>query len=271
MKEFFQKIMIVILFFLFSCGTNTDTPIVFAPLLFATNPINVPQFLGVIPTEQIPTIGPGIPDLPSSLINPNKPEFIIKYFVTNSEPQFVGYNLSITSQNPTLIETQAGVAGSVYTENGIEPSFPHLSIENSTASSSLKKRKISWRVPPPSSLLFQKCEIYTFTLRAVLSNVPQTSNPSVPVQSCASMEPNKCPVGSSCNPKACSVEGIINASTPYSHCSAGCQVGTYCNPCTILDSTGRIKPGCECPEGVSPNFAPTTIGTATNTHIGCNR
>jgi hypothetical protein len=266
--QFFLKLLI--LFTMFNCGTNTDTPVAFAPLIFLTNPINVPQFLGVIPTEEIPTSGPGIPDLPSSLANPNKPEFIIKYWVTNSEPQFIGYNLSITSQVPTLIETQTGTGGSIYTENGIQPSFPHLSSENSTAPENLKRRKISWRIPPPGALFFQKCEVYNFTLRALLSNVPQSSNPSVAVSSCASTNPGKCPAGSGCNPTSCSVSGIIDTSNPYSQCLSSCLVGTYCNPCTILDSAGKPKLGCECPTSVSPNFAPTTIGK-TNTHIGCNR
>ena len=126
--------------FLFSCGTNTDTPVVLAPLIFLTNPINVPQFVGVIPTEEISTTGTGIGNL-IGYVNPNRPEYIVKYFVTNTEQQFIGYNLSITSQNPTLIETQAGAAGSVYSENGIQPSFPHLATENSTAKENMKKGK----------------------------------------------------------------------------------------------------------------------------------
>lgn len=242
---------------LISCGTNTDTPVVLAPLIFLTNPINVPQFLGVIPTEEIPTSGPGIADN-LGYLNPNRPEYIVKYYVTNTEQQFIGYNLSITSQTPTLIETQAGAAGSVYTENGIQPSFPHLASENSTAKENLKRRKISWRVPPPGIVYFQKCEMYNFTLRAVLSNVPQTSNPSVPVSACASTDPSKCPVGSSCNPTACT-DTLCSLSV-----RATCPVGTLCNPCTIIDSaTGKPRAGCECPAGVSTNLSASPI-------VSCN-
>jgi hypothetical protein len=259
----------ILLFIVFiSCGTNTDTPVVFAPNIFFTSPINVPQFLGIIPTEEIPTSGPGIPDLPSSELNPNKPEFIVKYFVINSEPQFIGYNLSITAQTPTLIETQAGAAGSIYTENGIQPSFPHLATENSTAPESLKRRKIGWRVPPPSSLFFQKCEVYTFTLRAVLSNVPQTSNPSAPVRACASTDPSKCAIGSSCNSTTCS-----NTACRQDSERPNCIVGTLCNPCTILDSAGKPKAGCECPSTISPRYdfdsANPTVRQSTT--IACNR
>jgi|GEM_PF-757142 hypothetical protein len=244
--------------FTISCGTNTDTPVVLAPLIFLTNPINVPQFLGVIPTEEIPTSGPGIADNVGYL-NPNRPEYIVKYYVTNTEQQFIGYNLSITSQTPTLIETQAGAAGSVYTENGIQPSFPHLATENSTAKENLKRRKISWRVPPPGIVYFQKCEIYNFTLRAVLSNVPQTSNPSVPVSACASTDPSKCPVGSSCNPTACT-DTLCSTSV-----RATCPVGTLCNPCTITDSaTGKARAGCECPDGVSTNLSASPV-------VSCNK
>ncbi|HMV43061.1 MAG TPA: hypothetical protein PK079_18915 [Leptospiraceae bacterium] len=239
------------------CGTNTDTPVVLAPLIFLTSPINVPQLVGVIPTQEYPTSGTGLSDL-GGYVNPNAPQFIIKYFVTNTEQQFIGYNLSITSQTPTLIETQAGTAGSVYTENGIQPSFPHLATENSTAKENMKRRRIAWRVPPPGIVYFQKCEMYNFTLRAVLSNVPQTSNPSAAVSACAGIDPSKCPVGSSCNPSSCT----------DTQCSltirATCPVGTLCNPCTILDSGGVAKAGCECPDGVSPNLYASPI-------VSCNR
>ena len=257
-KKFFFWVKIPFFLFSFiSCGINTDTPVVLAPLIFLTNPINVPQLVGVIPTEEIPTSGPGIADLISSNLNPNRPEYIIKYYVTNTEQQFIGCNLSITSQNPTLSETLAG-GGSVYTENGILPSFPHLALENSTAKENLKRRKISWRVPPPGLVYFQKCEMYNFTLRAVLSNVPQTSNPSMAVSACAGTDPSKCPSGSSCNPAACT-DPACSVGT-----RAGCPVGTLCNPCTILDSIGKPKAGCECPEGVSTNLSASPA-------VSCNK
>jgi hypothetical protein len=270
-KTFISSLLgLFCVFVIASCGTNTDTPVVLAPLIFLTNPINVPQLVGVIPTEEIPTSGPGIGDL-FGYVNPNAPEYIVKYFVTNTEQQFIGYNLSITSQNPTLAETQAGMGGSVYTENGVQPSFPHLATENSTAKENLKRRKISWRVPPPGIVFFQKCEMYNFTLRAVLSNVPQTSNPSISVSACAGTDPSKCPVGSSCNPTACTDTNCNQRDQRPS-----CPVGTLCNPCTILDSSGKPKSGCECPEGVSTNIlydatsASTLLVRQTGT-VSCNK
>lgn len=254
-----MKLILIIAFLsiCISCGTNTDTPVVLAPLIFLTNPINVPQFLGVIPTEEIPTTGQGVGDL-IGYVNPNRPEYIVKYFVTNTEQQFIGYNLSITSQNPTLAETQGGVSGSIYTENGIQPSFPHLATENSTAKENLKRRKIAWRIPPPGIVYFQKCERYNFTLRAVLSNVPQTSNPSISVSACAGTDPSKCPSGSSCNPSACT-DSLCSVTT-----RAGCLVGTLCNPCTILDLGGKPLAGCECPDGISTNLNASPA-------VSCNR
>ena len=225
-------------------------------ILLGTNPLNVPQLVGVIPTEEIPTSGPGIGDL-LGYINPNRPEYIIKYYVTNTEQQFIGYNLYITTQSPTLIETVSGLSSSIYTENGIQPSFPHLSLENSTAKENLKRRKISWRVPPPGLAYFQKCEMYSFTLRAVLSNVQQFSNPSVPISACAGTDPSKCPAGSSCNPTSCT-NSLCDLTT-----RATCPVGTLCNPCTILDS-GFPRAGCECPDGVTPDLNASPI-------VSCNK
>lgn len=236
-----QKIILASLVFIFAhCGTNTDTPIVMAPLTFLTNPINTPQVGGVISTSEYDI---GTAAYISMDQFPLRPEFIIKYFVTNTEQQFIGYNLSITSQTPTVAETQAGVAGSIYTENGIQPSFPHLSTENSTDPANMKRRRINYRIPPPGPLPFQKCEVYRFTLRAVLSNVPQQSNPSFAASACASPNAAKCEIGSSCNPTTCA-----NAACSASD-QASCSVGTLCNPCKFASLADR---GCECPAGQSP-------------------
>ena len=258
-KNYPRLIQILFLFgilslFISTCGTNTDTPTVLSPLMFLTNPINVPQLIGVIPTEEIPTSGNDW----LGYFNPNRPEYIVKYFVTNTEQQFIGYNLYVTTQTPTLIDTQTGLASSIYSENGILPSFPHLSLENSTSTENIKRRKIAWRVPPPGIQYFQKCEMYTFTLRADLSNVQQSSNPSFPVSACAGVDPSKCPAGSSCNPTTCT-NSACDIETRKT-----CPVGTLCNPCTILESTGLPKAGCECPTGVTTDLYATPA-------ISCNR
>lgn len=206
------------------------------PFIFFTPP-GVPQIVGVLPTAEI-YLDPSLVIEGQADKTNYKPEFIIKYYVTNVEPNFVGYNLTITSAIPSLTDT---LGGSYYTENGILPSFPHLAIENSTEESQIKKRRIRNRVPPPGMLPFQHCEVYTFTLRAYFSN-GVVSNPSTPVSACASLYPNKCPIGSSCNPLSCS----------NSNCSVTeksiCPVGTNCNPCLY----GDFSSGCECPKGTSP-------------------
>jgi hypothetical protein len=233
-----MKIAILSLLFsvFFSCGNNTRTPVI--PFIFFIPP-GVPQISGVIPITDLPLDINLVPDGQSDRI-PYKPEFILKYYVTNTEPNFVGYNLTITSAIPSLADTLAG--GSVYAENGIQPSFPHLATESSTELSQQKKRRISNRIPPPGLVPFQHCEIYTFTMRAFFNN-GVLSNPSASVSACANPFPGKCPIGSSCNPMNCST----------STCSASekstCPVGTACNPCLFAGTEGT---GCECPVGVSP-------------------
>lgn len=225
-----------LLLFIFSCGTNTRTPVI--PFIFFIPP-GVPQILGIIPITELPIDSSLVIDGQADKI-PFKPEFVIKYFVTNTEPNFVGYNLTITSAIPSLADTMSG--GSVYTENGIQPSFPHLATEASTEISQLKKRRVSNRIPPPGMVPFQHCEIYTFTMRAYFNN-GVLSNPSAPVSACASPYPGKCPVGSSCNPIVCA-DPNCSAATKQT-----CPVGTLCNPCLFPASASF---GCECPQGSSP-------------------
>jgi hypothetical protein len=220
---------------LFNCGKNTNTPAI--PLIFF-NPPGIPQVAGIIPIYDV-TVDPSlVADNQADKI-PYKPEFVIKYYVTNTEQNFAGYNLSITSAVPSLADTQ--LAGSVYMENGIQPSFPHLAIEASTEATRLVRRRLKNRIPPPGLVPFQHCEIYTFTLRTYFNN-GVLSNPSSPVSQCASVYPSKCPVGSSCNPTFCNT----------SDCSITdknrCPVGTLCNPCT----NSLANSGCECQAGQAP-------------------
>lgn len=236
--KFFSRIILAILLGVisFSCGTNTDTPVY--PYLFL-NPINTPQIIGLIPTDSYP-----YPITDSEVLSyesiPYKPEFILKYYVTNTEQQFIGYNLYITSNTPSFIEVQAGSAA--YLEEGIEPSFRHFTTEVSTDRTAIQRKRIKNRIPPPGLYPFQKCEVYNFTLRAVLNN-GVLSNPSAAVSACASRFPSKCEIGSSCNPSYCTDS---SCSSPSS-----CPVGTLCNPC---DTTKAIDAnnGCECKEGSYP-------------------
>ncbi len=222
------------LFLIYSCGSNTRTPVI--PFIFFTPP-GIPQIAGVVPTAEVYLDPALVIEGQADKIN-YKPEFVIKYYVTNTEPNFVGYNLTITSAIPSLTDT---LGGSYYTENGILPSFPHLAIESSTEEAQLKKKRIRNRIPPPGLIPFQHCEIYTFTMRAYFNN-GVVSNPSTPVSVCASLYPNQCPIGSSCNPAICSNNNCSNLE------KASCPVGTNCNPCLY----GDFRNGCECPRGISP-------------------
>ncbi|MCE9501301.1 MAG: hypothetical protein K8R21_12510 [Leptospira sp.] len=223
----------IFLIFCSGCGTNTDTPTYPFILLI---PPNIPQIVGIIPTDSATARSYSAAE-DAGTLSP-KPEFFLKYYVTNTEQNFVGYNLFIFSTTPSLAETQAG--GAPYLRNGVEPSFPHLATESSTERINLKYQRISDRIPPPGVTPFQKCEVYTFTLRAVFRNtIP--SNPSAAVRACASKNPSACVVGSSCNSSDCSVASCSSQST--------CIVGTLCNPCKI---SGKELDGCECPAGTSP-------------------
>ncbi|MCB1143164.1 MAG: hypothetical protein H7A24_10310 [Leptospiraceae bacterium] len=234
--ETVKFLSLLLALFLVQCGKNTNTPAI--PLIFF-NPPSVPQIVGVIPIYDYPVESSMVATGQADKI-PFKPQFVLKYYVTNTEQNFVGYNLSITSATPSLYDTQLGA--SIYTENGIVPSFPHLAIEASTEATNLKRRKIANRIPPPGLIPFQHCEVYTFTLRAVFSN-GVISNPSFSVSQCASVFPSKCSEGTSCNPTYCATSTCSDAE------KVACKVGTLCNPCLYpsLESGG-----CECPSGVSP-------------------
>lgn len=212
------------------CGINTDTPV--APFIFLV-PVGVPQIFSVRPTtSNIDENGTLLSFQPDA-----KPEYFLSYFVTNKEPQFVGYNLYITAAIPSVAETLTGE----YLEDGIPPSFPHLPIEASTENQKLITRKIRNFIPPPGLVPFQRCQVYTFSLRAFI-NSGVVSNQSTPVSVCSSVRPNLCPVGSGCNPLVCSQP---NCPDPLS-----CPVGTNCNPCRY-DELSQEK-GCPCTNGDEP-------------------
>ncbi|MBM9575991.1 hypothetical protein JWG45_02390 [Leptospira sp. 201903070] len=225
------------MFIFLGCGQNTETAQ--SPFVFLS-PVGVPQFLSVLAVNE------GITEKAEKdtdfISEPNsyKPEFLIRYYITNGEPQFVGYNLYITTAAPSVAETLAG--GNVYLENGVQPSFPHLASEASTASTKLQTRRVLNQFPPPGVFPFIKCEVYTFSMRALLNN-GIFSNPSTAVRMCSSSRPYLCPVGSSCNPSEC------NTATCSTTVKQNCPVGTLCNPCLIA---GAEETGCVCPSGVSP-------------------
>jgi len=212
------------------CGINTDTPV--APFVFLV-PVAVPQIFSVRPsTSNTNEEGLQIGFDPTA-----KPEFFLSYFVTNREPQFIGYNLYITASVPSVAETLIGE----YLEDGIPPSFPHLPIEASTEKKDLVTRKVRNFIPPPGLVPFQRCQIYTFSFRAFL-NSGIVSNQSTPVSACSSIRPSLCPLGSGCNPEICA---IPNCGSP-----SVCPVGTVCNPCRNGES--ELESGCKCRDGQEP-------------------
>ncbi|TGL16690.1 LIC11073 family putative lipoprotein [Leptospira meyeri] len=219
----------------FHCGINTDTPV--APFVFLVPP-NVPQILSVVAVNSNITN-----DYQTDFFNYNadpRPEFILRYFVTNREPQFLGYNLYVTTAFPGIIQTIQGE----WLEDGVQPSFPHLPYEASTSSSKVVTKRIRFAVPPPGAEFFQKCQIYNFTMRSMLTG-GLISNPSTAVSTCAI--PNRvndiqtlCATGVGCNTSTCANPAC---STP-----SACALGTACNPCT----KGNNDLGCTCPAGQSP-------------------
>ncbi|MCC5813674.1 MAG: hypothetical protein JJT78_02885 [Leptospira sp.] len=232
---FMRKSLCIVLFSLsilsnFSrCGMNTDTPV--APFVFFV-PVGVPQIFNLRPSTSNVNENLQVTGFEANA----KPEYILTYFVTNREPQFVGYNLYIGASIPSVAETLAGE----YLEDGIAPSFPHLPIEASTENNRLVTRKIKNFVPPPGLVPFQRCQIYTFSMRAFL-NSGVISNQSTPVSVCSSVNPKACPVGSGCNPEICT--------QPNCGSRESCPVGTECNPCNY---PGTEEIGCPCPENVDP-------------------
>lgn len=209
----------LLFFFVWACGTNTEVSQ--SPFVFLT-PVSTPQIFSI--TAKYDSF------------DDHRPEYELKYFVTNQEPQFTGYNLYITFAIPSAGETSTG--SNLYLENGVQPSFPQLAVEASTTNS--VTRSIVNFQPYAPVQMFQKCEVYTFTLRALL-NTGITSNMSAPVTRCSSIYPDRCNPGMSCNPVACST--TCSAAT-----QSACPVGTVCNPCT----KGNPATGCACPSGETP-------------------
>jgi hypothetical protein len=229
-----KTICILVFFLFFRCGTNTDTPV--APFVFLV-PVGVPQIFSVLPSTNNTdeSFNLRLDPLPEGQA---RPEYYLQYFITNREPQFVGYNLYITTATPSVAETLSGE----FLEDGIPPSFPHLPIEESTESRRIITRKIKYQVPPPGLVPFQRCQIYNFTLRAML-NSGLVSNQGTTVSRCAAIRPDACPPGSGCNPERCTV---ANCDLPET-----CPVGTTCNPCRYDDDLLRAI-GCPCQPGDNP-------------------
>jgi len=164
-----------------ACGTNTEVPVY--PLLSVISPPGTPAIISVEPVE--------VASLTDETYNI---EFDLSYYITNSESNFLGYNLYITNQSEP---SDVASSGSPYLPNGVQPSFEHRDTEETTTSTDLIVQRISYQVPPPAPLTFNHCDQYTFRLAAVdIQGVE--SNQGVPVTACATVQPWLCDISSKC-------------------------------------------------------------------------
>ena len=132
-------------------------------------------------------------------LDEGKLKFEIKYFLTNSEENFIGYNLYIGTIPFSLENILAGSKSSIYLENGIEPSFSHANAVFSADTQEIQTRVISNKKAAPSPEPFYECLVYYFRLTAYLRGDFE-SEASSEVQVCASSDPSSCPSSSPCNP-----------------------------------------------------------------------
>jgi len=181
--KFLKAPLFFILFLSVSCGVNTDKPVY--PLFTLFTPVQSPALVSVTPVAIWTTS------------TQYKIEFDIRYYITNQEPEFQGYNL-ITSTTSTSAQN-TGFGSVTYLPNGVEPSFEHIGAKPSTASKDLITQRVINYKAAPSPLPFQLCEQYYFRLQALTSNGIR-SNYGNQISACAIMDINLCSKGTVCNP-----------------------------------------------------------------------
>jgi hypothetical protein len=121
-------------------------------------------------------------------------EFDVSYYVTNTEDEFQGYNLYISS---TASSPEDDSAGEAYLPEGTEPTFPHSPEEASTASEDLVTQRVTHYHPLPDLVPFYTCEKYYFRMRAITRS-GVNSNVGPQVEGCATVDPSICPADSPC-------------------------------------------------------------------------
>lgn len=168
-----------------ACGTNTDEPVLPVYLIFSA--VGAPALVSVTPVETNP---------PATAL---RYEFDVRYFVTNTEDGFVGYNLYIDSSQTSAQAAILGITGDPFLPEGIAPSFSHATTTPSTANADIVIQRVSNFRAPPAPENFQACELYFFRITAVTRNAIE-SPPSAQVQQCAALDSGLCPKGSPCNP-----------------------------------------------------------------------
>ena len=170
------------------CGTNTDRPVY---SIFSILSVAAPAIVDVAPVD----ISEGLLGTPGFKLRYG---FDVKYYVTNQEPEFIGYNLYITTTSLSTEAILSGIGTDPYLPAGYEPSFYHSPSEADTSSSALITRRISAVKAPPGEVPFQVCEKYFFRLQAVLLTGIESA-PGPEISGCAFYDSTLCPTDSSCN------------------------------------------------------------------------
>ncbi|MCE9599648.1 MAG: hypothetical protein K8S54_16940 [Spirochaetia bacterium] len=167
------------------CGTNTNQP-VFPLFVFST--VGSPAIVSVTPVQ-----------VNTDPLNPEM-QFDLKYYITNSEDGFLGYNLYITASSTSAQGTLGVVTTSgPYLPSGTAPSFSHVGAVASTDPTALKTQRITDEVPAPGTKQFQYCELYFFRITALTRSGLESAS-SAQVSQCAANTVALCPTGTPCNP-----------------------------------------------------------------------
>lgn len=167
-----------------NCGTNTNQP-VFPLYVFST--VGSPAIVSLTPAQ--------------ANLDPLDPlmQFDLKYYITNQEEGFLGYNLYITSSSTSAQGTLMGLGTGAYLPSGVTPTFSHVGVTASTAPAGLITQRVEYQVAPPATRQFQYCELYYFRLTA-LTRSGLESAPSAQASSCAALNSALCPSGTPCKP-----------------------------------------------------------------------
>ncbi len=165
-----------------ACGVNTEQPVF--PLVTLTS-VGAPAITSVTPVATF--------DETLQLIM----QYDLKYYITNGEDGFLGYNLYITKTSSSAEATVLGVGGDPYLPGGNAPSFPHVGEAVDTTTE--KTQRITHFKPPPGPKIFDACDRYHFRLTAVIRTGAE-SYPSNQVDACAITDTTLCPKGGVCNP-----------------------------------------------------------------------
>ena len=165
-----------------ACGVNTEQPVY--PWITLTA-VGAPAITSVAPVATY--------DADLELLM----EYDLKYYITNGEDGFLGYNLYIGTARSSAEATVLGVGGDPYLPNGITPSFSHVGAAVNTSTE--VTQRITHFKPPPGPRFFDACDRYSFRLTAVVRTGAE-SYPSPEISACAITDTALCPKGSVCNP-----------------------------------------------------------------------